>query len=336
MKVAVVLLNLGGPETLEGVKPFLWNLFKDKHILRLPFFLRYPLAWLISTLRTPKAKAIYESIGGRSPLNENTRKQANALEALLQKEGIQAKVFMAMRYASPMTEEVMAEVKAYQPNRIMLIPLYPQFSTTTTQSSVAEWQRYGKDLDIQTHAICCYFDHPHFIKAHQQLLKEHLAVVPDNVRLLFSAHGLPEKIIDAGDPYAWQVRQTVEGIMKDASFQQTPYTICYQSKVGPTKWLRPSLEEALEDCHTQGQGAVVIPITFVSDHSETLYELDIQYKKCAEDKGMPHYSRTPVLGDHPLYMETLASLALAALSGKEELRKCPLSYKDCCHGRFCF
>ena len=338
LKTAVILLNLGGPETLDGVKPFLWNLFTDKHIIRLPFFLRYPLAWLISTLRTSKAQKIYESIGGGSPLNKNTKKQSDALEALLKNEKFEAKVFTAMRYAPPMTEEVAREVAAYKPDQIILLPLYPQFSTTTTQSSVEEWKLMGKDLKVPVRGICCYFDHPHFIKAHQELLKSHLKSCPsqDSLHILFSAHGLPEKIIEAGDPYAWQVGEAVSKIMQDHDLQKFPYTVCYQSKVGPTKWLRPSLEESLEECVQRNQGAVVVPIAFVSDHSETLYELDIQFKEWADEKAMIHYSRVPVLGDHPMFIEGLASLIVSSLSGQDDMRKCPRSYKDCCHGRFNF
>jgi len=337
MRIAVILFNLGGPETLDQVRPFLWNLFSDKHIIRLPFFLRYPLAWLISKLRTPKAQKIYESIGGGSPLNKNTKAQADALQSLLKKEEIDAKVFMAMRYASPMTCEVIGEVKAYNPDRVILLPLYPQFSTTTTKSSVVEWGKYAKDLSGKTNSVCCYFDHPHFIKAHQLLLKKHLEDLnfPKNVKILFSAHGLPEKIIKQGDPYAWQVVQTVDLVMQEKSLQGYSYTVCFQSKVGPTKWLGPSLEESLEKCVSQELGAVVVPITFVSDHSETLAELDIQYKEWAQEKQMKHYSRVPVLGEHPLFIEALASLVLAALGNMSEARKCPKNFKDCCYNSNC-
>lgn len=335
MKTAVVLFNLGGPTSMEGVRPFLFNLFKDPHILRMPFFARYPLAWFISTLRTKKAKGIYAQIGGGSPLNHNTLQQCHALQWLLKNRGHDVKVFMCMRYAPPMTPEVVRNVKEYDPDRVILLPLYPQFSTSTTKSSFQEWDDEIKIqapfLDQKTERQCCYPTGDLFLQSHIALLKEHLEQCPKDIplSLLFSAHGIPLDMIAGGDPYAFQVEQTVNAIMNDPFLKNYSFMICYQSRVGPKKWLGPSLDIALNECKEKGQGAVVVPISFVSDHSETLVELDIQYKDIAAAMHLLHYSRVKALGDDTLYIDYLAQQVESLLKGQTCPRLCPKEYTDC-------
>lgn len=335
MKIAVVLFNLGGPTSLEGVRPFLFNLFKDPHILRMPFFIRYPLAWLISTLRTKKAKGIYAKLGGGSPLNHHTLQQSQALQWLLKNRGYDVKVFMCMRYAPPMTHEVVRDVKDYAPDRVVLLPLYPQFSTSTTKSSFEEWdhevQTQASFLAKNTQRQCCYPTGDLFIQSHIALLKEHLEQCPKDtpLTLLFSAHGIPLDMIEGGDPYAFQVEQTINAIMKDDVLKNYSFMICYQSRVGPKKWLGPSLDTALRQCKEKMCGAVVIPISFVSEHSETLVELDIQYKDVAASIDLSHYSRVKALGDDTLYVDYLAHQVEALLRGESCPRLCPKEYGEC-------
>ncbi len=329
MKIAVVLFNLGGPLNQKAVRPFLWNLFKDPHIIRLPALLRYPLAFLISTLRTQKAKAIYRQIGGGSPLNEKTKAQALALEENLVEKGLQAKVFMCMRYAPPFTKEVVRAVRDSKPDAIILLPLYPQFSTTTTKSSFHEWDKYAKDLLSITQKKCCYPLNEHFIKAHQQLIANHIKTIKAPLKLLFSAHGIPLDIVESGDPYAFQVEATVNAIMHDPLLASIPYQICYQSRVGPKKWLSPTIDEALHLCQKSNLGAVVVPISFVSDHSETLVELDIQYKDRAKELSLCHYSRVEALGTDRLFIDSLAESVLELVENTPQKRLCPPSFKEC-------
>lgn len=341
-KIAVVLLNLGGPTHQEGVKPFLFNLFKDPCIIPLPAIMRYPLAWLISTLRTKKAQAIYAELGGKSPLNDNTQAQCDALEDYLQKQGINAKCFMCMRYAPPMTQECVQSVADYAPDHVVVLPLYPQFSTTTTKSSFEAWDRYA-----QTHAWsmarrCCYPISDGYTKALAHLIQNHLdqQSSPQPLRLLFSAHGIPtDCVTKRGDPYAHQVEHTINRVMEhvNAERQGEPLSsvLCYQSRVGPKKWLTPTLDDALKACHTDQHGAVVIPISFVSDHSETLVELDIQYKQIAHDMGLLHYSRVPSLNCDPEFIAFLGDEVTSMLRLETFSRVCPKTYHGCgfhtCH-----
>lgn len=335
MKTAVVLFNLGGPTSQDGVRPFLFNLFKDPHIIRLPAIARYPLAWLISTLRTKKAKNIYAQLGGGSPLNANTERQCHALQWLLKERGHDVRVFMCMRYAAPMTEETLQQVKAYQPDKVVLLPLYPQFSTTTTKSSFVAWdsciEKHAPELRTKTHRQCCYPTSQLFIQAHVALIQDHIEQLSFNspFMILFSAHGIPLDMIEDGDPYAFQVEQTVNAIMSDASLTDYPFMICYQSRVGPKEWLGPSIDSALRQCKDKGMGVIVIPISFVSDHSETLVELDIQYKEVAQEIGLPHYSRVKALGDDTLFIEYLGHQVESMLRGEKTQRLCPSSYSEC-------
>lgn len=337
-KVAVVLFNLGGPTSLKGVKPFLFNLFRDPYIIRLPAIFRYPLAWLISTLRRKKAEGIYAEIGGKSPLNDNTQKQVDALETLLKKEGLDARVFMAMRYAPPMTEEVVKNVLSFSPDEVVLLPLYPQFSTTTTESSLVEWKKYALKSKIKEkiHSFCCYPTENGFIHAYQDLLIEHLKEIhpKTSLKILFSAHGLPQDIVDEGDPYALQVVLSMHAIMDHKSFKNYEYSLCYQSKVGPKKWLGPSLDEAMEQCQLENKGCVILPIAFVSDHSETLVELDIQYKDRAKELNLIHYSRILTVSDHPKFIHGLRNMVLSRLNQEKCQKICPSTQRLCGYDRF--
>ena len=343
MKLAVVLFNLGGPTSLEGVQPFLFNLFKDPHILRLPALVRYPLAWLISTLRLKKAKDIYAQLGGGSPLNQNTMQQCQALQWLLKNHGYEAKVWMCMRYAPPFAQDVVHQVREYAPDHVLLLPLYPQFSTSTTKSSFHDWDAcvnaYAPELLPKTHRQCCYPTGDLFIQSHIALIKEHLEQCPKGIPMtfLFSAHGIPMDMIHDGDPYAWQVEQTVHAIMADAILKDHSFMICYQSRVGPKKWLGPSIDTALRQCKDlykeKGGGVIVIPISFVSDHSETLIELDVQYKEVAKSMGITHYSRVKALGDDTLYIEYLAQQVDVLLKEEKGMRQCPRDYRACYHNQ---
>jgi len=311
-KVAIILFNLGGADSPQAVKPFLFNLFNDPRIINLPRPLRYLLAKWISATRESKTKEIYNYLGGKSPILSETEAQAMALEKKLGKE---YKVFIAMRYWYPRAEDIIKKVVSYGPKKVILLPLYPQFSTTTTLSSIEEWRRTSKSLNAETYVIGCYYDHKFFINAHVKILADSLRKVKDedNYKIVFSAHGLPEKIIQKGDPYQFQVEKTVERIMQN--FPDHPnYIISYQSKVGRLKWLEPSTEQVIMRAGEKGEGVIIVPISFVSEHSETLVELDIEYAKLAEKHNVPFYLRVETLGTEDLFIECLASMCKKIVS----------------------
>ncbi|MCH8202548.1 MAG: ferrochelatase [Proteobacteria bacterium] len=340
-RLAVVLFNLGGPDSLKAVRPFLFNLFGDPAIIRVPQPLRWIIAKLISRKRMPEAVKIYQALGGYSPLLQETRKQADALENLLALE-CEARVFIAMRYWFPLAQETAREVAAFDPDQIVLLPLYPQYSTTTSGSSFKDWERASRAAEITnpTHAVCCYPTAPGLVEAHLRRILEKIENREHKKlpRLLFSAHGLPENIIRAGDPYAWQVEATVAATvraLKDhLKIARLDHTICYQSRVGPMEWLKPSIEQEISRAGDQGRTLLVVPISFVSEHSETLYELDIKYAKLAAEKGVPFYDRVEALRCDEGFIETLAGLVRAAVSGPalacdQGDRCCPAGYKGC-------
>jgi ferrochelatase len=310
VKVAIILFNLGGPDSLEAVQPFLRNLFGDPAILRLPGFIRGPLASFLSRRRTPKARSIYQKIGGSSPILGQTEAQARALEAALGGEH-EWRGYVCMRYWHPMTEVVVRSVKRFAPDRIVLLPLYPQFSTTTTASSFKQWNDTAT-FRVPTRTIDSYPTEPGFIAASVDLMKQGLADAGAGPRrVLFSAHGLPEKIIKAGDPYQVQVEQTAKAIA--GQLGETDWSIGYQSRVGPLKWIGPSTDTEIRRAGADRVGVVVYPIAFVSEHSETLVELDIDYRHLAGEVGVPTYIRVPTVGTHPLFIEGLARLVRDAL-----------------------
>ncbi len=310
MKIAIVLFNLGGPDSLEAVKPFLRNLFSDPAIIGLPTWLRLPLARFISWRRTPKAQGIYSQIGGASPILGQTEAQARALEEALGSDH-QWRAFVCMRYWHPMTEEVVQQVRQFAPDRIVLLPLYPQFSTTTTGSSAAVWKSTVGRLNVPTREIRSYPTEPGFIDASLDLVKQGLVEAGAGpTRLLFSAHGLPEKIIKAGDPYQHQVEETARAIVEGLG--NVDHVVCYQSRVGPLKWIGPSTEAEIRRAGQDKVKIVLYPLSFVSEHSETLVELDIEYRHLAEQAGVPHYVRVPTVGTHVAFIEGLARLVRAA------------------------
>lgn len=321
-KRAIILCNLGGPDSLEAVRPFLFNLFNDKAIISVPWPFRTFLAWLISSRREETAKHIYSHMGGKSPILEETKAQADALQKLLS-EG--DKVFIAMRYWHPFTVEVVKNVKAFAPDEIIFLPLYPQYSTTTTASSFALWKKecQVQGLDVPTRLVCCYPSDPQFISAHVSLIRP---LYKPGMRLLFSAHGLPKKIIEKGDPYQWQVERTVAAIVKELAIAETEYQVSYQSRVGPLEWIGPATDAEILRAGGEKKSLLVVPVAFVSEHSETLVELDIEYKKLAEENGVPEYVRVPTLSVHPDYIGGLVKLCNDSESVK---RLCPSQCVQC-------
>lgn len=339
-KTAVVLFNLGGPDRPAAVEPFLFNLFFDPAIIRLPAPLRWLIARLVSRRRAPVAREIYRELGGGSPLLKNTEAQAKALTAALEARGLgPVKVFIAMRYWHPRARETAREAAAYAPERVILLPLYPQYSTTTTASSLREWRREAKAAGVTApaHAVCCYPEEPGFVDAVVEGLRRALRALDHDrpPRVLFSAHGLPKKIVDQGDPYQWQVEQSVAAVLRRLGEVNLDWQICYQSRVGPLEWIGPATDSAIEKAAREGRPIVVVPIAFVSEHSETLVELDIEYRRLAEESGAPAYVRVPTVATATPFIEGLADLVEGALRTALPLcsqaggRLCPAEWRGC-------
>lgn len=315
MKLAVVLFNLGGPDGPAAVKPFLVNLFKDPAILQVPGIVRGPLAKLIASRREEAAKANYAIMGGGSPLLPETQAQAKALTAALKKlaPGDEIQVFIAMRYWKPFAAEAAREVAAYGPDQIVLLPLYPQYSTTTTASSLKDWRRAYKGPG-RVREVCCYPTATGLVEAHVEAIRDKWTTAgkPSNIRLLFSAHGLPQKVVDAGDPYRAQVEATAAAIA--ARLPEIPdWRVCFQSRVGPLKWLEPSTDAEIRRAGAEGKGAIVAPIAFVSEHVETLVELDHEYQKLAVEVGCSPYLRSPAPGVREPFIHDLAEAVIVSL-----------------------
>lgn len=321
-KIAVILFNLGGPDGPEAVRPFLVNLFSDANIIRVPGLVRWLLARFIAWRRAPIAREIYAQIGGGSPILPETQKQAATLQHKLQSEGYDnLRCFTVMRYWHPRAEQVVRQVKQFAPEQIVLLPLYPQYSTTTTRSSLQEWRREAEAVSLiaPTDAIESYPAQGDFIAAHAGLIQSQASKyfgpgATAKARLLFSAHGLPQRIVDAGDPYPEQVAQTASAIAARLGIASNAWEICYQSRVGPLKWLGPSTEERLKAAGEAGSAVVLVPIAFVSEHSETLVELDMEYRHLAEQAGVPEYLRITALGVQPDFINALARLVGDALN----------------------
>lgn len=339
-KSAIVLFNLGGPDSKDSVKPFLFNLFNDKYIIPLPKFLRYFVAWLISSRREKTAQEIYAHLGDKSPILEETKAQADSLEKSLQEfSDIDYKVFICMRHWHPMSNEVVNDIVTFNPDEIILLPLYPQFSTTTTLSSIEDFSsKIKKKLPgILYKTICCYPKDKSFIQSHVSLIAQALEKISnkDNYRILFSAHGLPKKIIESGDPYQWQVENTVKTIIDKLPFSEIDYKISYQSRVGPLEWIGPNTEEEIEKAGKEQKELVIVPVAFVSEHSETLVELDIEYKEIAAKHSI-NYVRVPTLSIDNYFVESLKNMVINAntsesnfLYSSEMKRLCPSSYSKC-------
>jgi len=317
-KTAVVLFNLGGPASQEEVKPFLFSLFYDPAILTLPNPFRYFLAKLIANKRLKKAQEIYSVLGGGSPLLKNTQTQAVALEREL---GSDYKVFVAMRHAPPLSKEVWQEVDAFSPQEIILLPLYPQFSTTTTGSSLKAWKKASKGKSHPTFLVPFYPAEMGFIDALKERTLFHYqkAKKVGHPKVLLTAHGLPEKIIKKGDPYQKQVEETASSLVRDLGISDLDFTLCYQSRVGPLKWIGPSLEEEVLKASRENHPLVIVPISFVSEHSETLVELDKIYKDKACAEGCPSYHRVETVQTHPLFIKGLANLVTLAKENSHAL-----------------
>ncbi len=333
-KTAIVLFNLGGPDGPDDVQPFLKNLFSDKAIIRAPAPIRFFLARLISTTRAASARANYARMGGGSPLKPETKKQADALDAELARRGYDAKSFIAMRYWKPYAADAVREVKAWGADRVILLPLYPQFSSTTTASSLKSWKEARGPEGV---TVCCYPETDKFIAAHARKLIEtwEAAGCPPNVRCLLSAHGLPETVVKAGDPYQWQVELSVAKLRPHLP-AEWEIEICYQSRVGPLKWIGPATDACIEKAAKDGKAILLSPIAFVSEHIETLVELDVEYRELADEHGAKVYLRAPALGVDQDFIATLADQVEAALAETPGAirsscggRICPASWKDC-------
>ena len=339
-RIAVVLFNLGGPDRPEAIRPFLRNLFSDPAILRVPALLRKPLAAAIAGRRAVAAHEIYAKLGGSSPLLANTIAQGKVLEHALGDLG-EVRAFPCMRYWHPRAEQVAAEVKSFAPERLVLLPLYPQYSTTTTASSLADWYAAARQagLSVPISAICCYPTQPGFIAALAEGISRSLDKAGSaNPRLLLTAHGLPERIVAAGDPYPRHVEETAMAVIDMLNTPGLDWRVCYQSRVGPLRWIGPATDEEVRRAGSEGRALVVAPIAFVSEHSETLVELDMEYGELARHCGVPSYVRVPTVSTAPPFIAGLAHLVRAALGRGTGLesgsggRHCGSGYRGCALG----
>jgi len=315
-RVGVVLFQLGGPDTLDAIEPFLFNLFCDPDIIDFPFARlgRKPLAKLISSTRAKKVQHHYSVIGGGSPIRRFTEQQARALQLKLTESGLDARCFVAMRYWHPFTTEAIEHLRAAKCDEVVLLPLYPQYSSTTTGSSLNEWRRRFPD-DIPVHCVDPFYENQLYLEAVVEKLEEALARFPDPQRadIVFSAHSVPVSVIEQGDPYQRQIEETVERIMQRGGWRNR-YRLCYQSKVGASKWLQPSLRRTLIDLRDQHVREVcVVPISFVSDHVETLGEIDHEAREQARKLGIERFEMSSGLNDAPTFIAALAELVIAAL-----------------------
>jgi len=328
-RVGVLLLNLGGPERIQDVGPFLYNLFSDPEIIRLPNpALQKPLAWLISTLRSGKSREAYRSIGGGSPLRRITEQQARELQSSLRQRGVEATTYVAMRYWHPFTESAVGDIKADGVDEVVVLPLYPQFSISTSGSSFRELQRLRQaDPDFRRLPIRCirsWYDHPGYIEAMASLIATQIGTSEDpaGAHVFFSAHGVPKSYVEeAGDPYQREIQACARLIMQRLEAKLghgNPSTLAYQSRVGPVEWLRPYTDDALRELGEAGvKDLVVVPISFVSEHIETLEEIDIEYREIATEAGITNFRRVPALDTDPTFIRGLADLVQEAMAGPE-------------------
>ncbi|MBS0558914.1 MAG: ferrochelatase [Proteobacteria bacterium] len=346
-RVAVVLFNLGAPDGPAAVRPFLLNLFRDPAILRVPFFVRPFLARIIAGARVKPASENYALLGGKSPLLDLTKEQADALEAALNAmgDGIEARCFIAMRYWHPFSDAAVREVMAWKPDRVVLLPLYPQYSTTTSGSSLTAWREAAAQAGFaaETVTLCCYPTDPAYAQATAVSLacawdSARAELAPEiGLRILFSAHGLPEVIVKGGDPYQFQVERTVAAVLAAWGRPGLDHAICYQSRATPQRWIGPSTEEEIERAAKDGVAVLVVPIAFVSEHSETLVELDVEYREVAHRAGVPGYFRAPAQNSDPGFIAALAALVRRAeahgggLCGDVDGAICPAQHQDCPH-----
>jgi len=320
-RVGVLLLNLGGPDKLEDVGPFLYNLFSDPEIIRLPFsWLQKPLAWFIASRRTQKSQENYKQIGGGSPLRRITEAQGEALKEQLQALGQEANIYVGMRYWHPYTEEEIAQLTQDNIEHVVILPLYPQFSISTSGSSFRLldklWQENPKLQRIEYKVIPSWYKQPSYLQAMAELIAQELDQFPnpDSVHIFFSAHGVPKNYVEeAGDPYQQEIEECTALIMQTLN-RANEHTLAYQSRVGPVEWLQPYTDDALPELGAKGvKDLVVVPISFVSEHIETLQEIDIEYRELAEESGIENFRRVPAPNTHPLFIRALADLVLDAL-----------------------
>jgi len=352
MKTAIVLMNLGGPDGPDAVEPFLSNLFSDPAILAVPAFIRGPLARFIAKRRAPVAREIYGKIGGGSPLLPNTEQQARALEQALGEDDPAlgtARCFIAMRYWHPLTDAAVRAVREWAPDRILLLPLYPQYSTTTTESSLRLWHMEAAKagLAVPTRTVCCYPTEDGFVSALAAGIETARRQLPAGARplYLFSAHGLPKRTEHRRrDPYPSQVRMTSKAVATRLGLAEADWLTCFQSRVGPVKWIEPYTDECVIEAGVLQRAVVVVPIAFVSEHSETLVELDLELWDLAEKARVPGFARAPTVGTHPDFIAGLAKLVrMAAASDAGAIvsergvgdagRICPAD-RTCCRTAF--
>lgn len=315
-RIGVLLFNLGGPEKIEDVRPFLFNLFSDPDIIRLPWrALQKPLAWLISTTRYKLSRGYYEQIGGGSPLRRITDEQARALEQALAAHSIRAKVYVGMRYWRPFLEDAIEEIRRDQVTHLVVLPLYPQFSISTTGSSLNrmnELIRENGAAASRMSVVKQWYEDANYLDSLTASVAEELARFPDQdasrLHIVFSAHSVPVRYIEEGDPYLDQIQATVRSVMERLGTER-PHSLSFQSKVGPVKWLRPSTDEMIRELAGDGVSQLLlVPVSFVSEHIETLYELDILYRHVAEEAGIAHYRRVPALNCRSDFIDALAGL----------------------------
>ena len=314
--IAVVLFQLGGPDSLEAIEPFLLRLFRDPDIIDFPFakIAREPMARIISSTRAKKVRNHYAEIGGKSPILEFTQRQARALEVELN-QFVKARVFVAMRYWHPLTEEVVRAVEAFAPQELVLLPLYPQYSRTTTGSSLNEWNRQIASSPLKklpTRVIREFYSDAAYLDSLAASIDKSLSKFPDNeeVHIVFSAHSVPVRVIERGDPYQTQIESTVERVLELGRWR-LPHTLCYQSKVGASKWLQPSLHSTLKTLgERRTRNVLVVPVAFVSDHVETLSEINIEAREEAAHHGIGQFELMPGLNDDPSFIRALAGLVL--------------------------
>lgn len=315
-RVGVVLFQLGGPDTLEAIEPFLYNLFCDPDIIDFPFARigRRPLAKLISSTRARKVQHHYSVIGGGSPIRRFTEQQARALQIKLTRRGIDARCFVAMRYWHPFTAEAIRHLRAARCDELVLLPLYPHYSSTTTGSSLNEWNRLFAG-DVPAHTVETFYQDPGYLDSLIEKIEDGLCRFPDPeaAELVFSAHSVPLSVIQKGDPYQQQIEETVELLMQRGGWRN-PYHLCYQSKVGASQWLQPSLRSTIRDLAAGGRKEVcIVPISFVSDHVETLGEIDHEARELAKKLGIERFEMTSGLNDSPTFISALAELVTTAL-----------------------
>lgn len=334
----MVVFNLGGPDTPEAIRPFLLNLFNDPAILRIPNPFRWVAARLITARRASTTAGIYEKVGGGSAILPQTVEQAEALKKEIADTAEQVEVFVFMRYWHPLVSETVTRIRQFAPDRIVLLPLYPQFSTTTTGTSIKAFREAARKqgLGAPQDVVCCYPAHHGFLDTTTAHIRESLdeASQYGAPRLLLSAHALPQRTINAGDPYQWQVKMTSTAIVEALGLPELDWATCYQSRVGPVKWIGPSTEDEVRRAGAAGRPVVVVPIAFVSEHVETLVEIDMELRDIAGETGVPFFTRCPAVAVDCDFIRGLGDLVRGAI-GRQGVasdigvRRCPMQFGTC-------